>query len=124
MIVRPTFVAFLAAAMWLSLLASPSPAADALAAVGQPAISAVSELLKMLAKGPSTNDPRGMEQRYLCFALCDPREGLIGRSLSGVDRRLLAEAVCAGLQNNDDHRHCSQLYPLLDGMSEKIARSP
>lgn len=76
-------------------------AADALAAVGQPAISAVPELLQMLAKDPSQNDPRGMEQRYLCFALFNSRGGLIGRSLAGVDRGLLVAAVCAGLRNQD-----------------------
>ena len=76
-------------------------AADALAAIGEPAISTVPDLLQMLAKGPSENDPRGMEQRYLCFALFNQREGLIGRSLTGIDRGLLVEAVCAGLRNED-----------------------
>ena len=28
------------------------------------------------------------------------------------------------LENNDDHRHCSQLYPLFDGIPEEIAGSP
>ncbi len=76
-------------------------AADALAAIGERAMSAVPVLLKMLAKAPSENDPRGMEQRYLCFALFNRRDGLIGRSLADVDRGLLVEAVCAGLRNED-----------------------
>lgn len=76
-------------------------AAEALAAIGQPALSAVPELLQMLAKEPSPADPRGMEQRYLCFALFNRRGGLLGQSLVGVDRGLLVEAVGAGLRNED-----------------------
>ena len=76
-------------------------AAEALAGIGEPAMSAVPELLQMLAKGPSETDPRGMEQRYLCFALFNQRGGLIGRSLAGVDREALYAAVRAGLRNED-----------------------
>ena len=42
-----------------------------------------------------------MQQRYLCFALFNKRGGMLGRSLDGVDRRLLYEAVKAGLRNED-----------------------
>jgi hypothetical protein len=76
-------------------------AAEALANIGEPAMSAVPELLEMLARGPSEEDPRGMEQRYLCFALFNQRGGMLGRSLDGVDRELLMKAVRAGLQNED-----------------------
>ena len=76
-------------------------AAEALAGIGEPAMSAVPELLQMLAKGPSENDPRGMEQRYLCFALFNQRGGMLGRSLEGVDREALYAAVRAGLGNED-----------------------
>jgi hypothetical protein len=76
-------------------------AAEALAAIGQPAMSAVPELLAMLARGPASNDPRGMEQRYLCFALFNQRDGMLGRSLEGVDRPALYAAVRAGLANED-----------------------
>jgi hypothetical protein len=76
-------------------------AAEALAGIGEPALSAVPELLEMLAKGPSENDPRGMEQRYLCFALFNQRGGMLGRSLEGVDREALHAAVRAGLCNED-----------------------
>ena len=37
----------------------------------------------------------------MCFALFDRREGLIGRSLEGVDREALFAAVRAGLHNQD-----------------------
>jgi hypothetical protein len=42
-----------------------------------------------------------MEQRFLCFCLFNRRGGLIGRSLDGVDRKLLLRAVRVGLQNED-----------------------
>ncbi|MBL7222908.1 MAG: HEAT repeat domain-containing protein [Candidatus Brocadiae bacterium] len=73
-------------------------AAEALARIGDPAMSAVPELLERLAKGPSEDDPRGMEQRYLCFAVFGQ---MLKRSLDGVDRELLCKAVAAGLQNQD-----------------------
>jgi hypothetical protein len=76
-------------------------AADALVAIGEPALVAVPKLLEKLALGPTENDPRGMEQRYLIFALFNKRGGLLGRSLDGVDREQLYTAVRAGLQNQD-----------------------
>ena len=42
-----------------------------------------------------------MEQRFLCFALFDQRDGMLGRSLEGVDRESLYAAVRAGLCNED-----------------------
>lgn len=82
--------------MWLRI-----KAADALAAIGPAAIPAAPDLLKMLAREPGPKDPRGMEQRYLCFALFDQGKGLLSESLEGVDRDLLKAAVYAGLRNQD-----------------------
>lgn len=76
-------------------------AAEALAAIGDAAMPALPELLRMLADRDPEGDPRGMQQRYLCFALFDRRDGMVGRSLEGVDRELLYEAVRAGLRNDD-----------------------
>ena len=76
-------------------------AAEALARIGQPAMSAVPAMLERLARPDRENDPRGMEQRFLCFSLFNRRGGLIGRSLDGVDRELLLRAVRVGLQNED-----------------------
>jgi hypothetical protein len=76
-------------------------AADALAAIGDAAMSTVPKLLEMLARRPSRDDPRGMEQRYLCFALFNKRGGMLSRSLDGVDREALYAAVRAGLLNQD-----------------------
>jgi hypothetical protein len=82
--------------MWLRI-----KAADALAAIGDAAKPAVPELLKMLAREPGPDDPRAMEQRYLCFALFSKRGGLLSNSLDGVDRKLLNAAIHAGLRNQD-----------------------
>ena len=106
-------------------------AAEALAAIGDPAKVAVPELLAMLAKGPSEDDPRAMEQRYLSFALFSRRGGLLGSSLEGVDREQLMTAVRAGLLNQDGRARGSfatvytnlpfeELKPLLPAIHEAI----
>ena len=82
--------------LWLRVLS-----ADALAGIGEPARAAVPEMLARLTETDPENDPRGMEQRYLSFALFERRGGLIGQSLDGVDRELLMKAVRAGLLNED-----------------------
>ena len=114
--------------MWLRV-----KAADALAAIGQPAMVAVPELLEMLARGPTADDPRGMEQRYLSFALFNRRGGLLGNSLEGVDRGLLMKAVRAGLHNQDgrargaftsvyENLSLAELKPLLPAIHEAIIK--
>ena len=55
----------------------------------------------MMTDVDTADDPRGMQQRYLCFALFNKRDGLLGRSLEGVDRDALFTAVKAGLHNED-----------------------
>ena len=73
-------------------------AAEALAHIGQPAMGVLPELLTMIAKGPTPEDPRAMEQRYLSFAVFGK---LLRKSLDGVDETLLQKAIVAGLQNQD-----------------------
>ncbi|MCX6877828.1 MAG: DUF6288 domain-containing protein [Verrucomicrobia bacterium] len=86
--------------LWLRI-----KAAEALASIGTPAMQAVPELLALLAHVDKENDPRGMQQRYLSFALFDSGgehgAGMLNRSLDGVDRELLYQAVRAGLRNQD-----------------------
>ncbi len=82
--------------LWLRI-----KAAEALASIGEAAMSTVPELLAMLASENPRSDPRGMQQRYLCFALFNQRGGMLGRSLEGVDREALYTAVRAGLGNED-----------------------
>ena len=88
--------------LWLRILA-----AEALAGIGEPARIAVPEMLVRLTKRDPKNDPRNMEQRYVSFALFNRRGGLIGQSLEGVDRKLLMEAVRAGLLNEDGRARSS-----------------
>ena len=79
--------------LWLRICA-----ADALAHIGRPASGALPVLLKRLAVGPTSEDPRGMEQRYLCFAVF----GQMLRNDPGMaDPGLLQAAVAAGLTNED-----------------------
>lgn len=75
-------------------------AADALAKIGPAAKPAVPKLLELLAEVDKVNDPRGMQQRYLTFALFDG-DGMLHGSLEGVDREALYKAVRAGLKNED-----------------------
>jgi hypothetical protein len=70
-----------------------------LASIGEAAMPTVPEILMMLASDDPETDPRGMQQRYLCFALFQSRTGMLRRSLAGVDRAALYAAVRAGLGN-------------------------
>ena len=81
--------------LWLRI-----KAAEALASIGKPAMQTVPQLLELLAQVDTENDPRGMQQRYLSFALFD-EGGMLRRSLDGVDRQALYKAVKAGLKNQD-----------------------
>ena len=111
--------------LWLRI-----KAAEALAAIGEPAKQAVPQLLDMLARVDAQNDPRGMEQRYLCFTLFD-RNGMLARSLEGVDRPALSKAVRAGLKNEDGRARGSigsvyrrlsleEVTPLLPAIHEAV----
>ena len=113
--------------LWLRI-----KAAEALAAIGAPAMKTAPRLLEMLAQVDEKNDPRGMQQRYLSFALFD-RGGMLGRSLDGVDRPALYKAVRAGLKNQDGrargsigsvYRHLSltDIQPLLPAIHEAIVQ--
>ena len=113
--------------LWLRI-----KAAEALAAIGEPAKQAVPQLLDMLARVDAQNDPRGMEQRYLCFTLFD-RNGMLARSLEGVDRPALSKAVRAGLKNEDGRARGSigsvyrrlsleEIKPLLPAIHEAIVQ--
>jgi len=74
-------------------------AAQALGTAGRSGRTAIPDLLEMLAEQPTTEDPRGMQQRYLCFVLFDRGNGMLKRSLDGVDKEALYKGVRAGLQN-------------------------
>jgi uncharacterized protein DUF6288/HEAT repeat protein len=76
-------------------------AAEALGVIGEAAMPALPTLLDALAREPDQNDPRGMEQRYLCFVLFDGRNGMLRAPLDGVDMKALYTAIRAGLKNQD-----------------------
>jgi hypothetical protein len=104
-------------------------AAEALADIGEPAMAALPEMLTMLAKEPTAEDPRGMEQRYLSFIVFGK---ILKRTpLDGVDRDLLHTAITAGLQNQDGRARGTiggiygkltyeELKPLLPAINDAI----
>lgn len=79
--------------LWLRI-----KAAEALASIGPEAMSAAPILLERLAQKPAADDPRAMEQRYMCANVFGK---MLKNSLTGVDETLLRKAVIAGLQNQD-----------------------
>jgi Family of unknown function (DUF6288) len=112
--------------LWLRI-----KAAEALANIGSPAITAVPDLLRLLAQGDPKTDPRGMQQRYLIYALFQRRNGMLGRTLEGVDREALYLAVREGLKNQDGRaRGCissiyqnlsiEEIHPLLPAILKAI----
>jgi len=114
--------------LWLRIVAAKS-----LGKIGDDAKSAAPELLTLLAKAPDAADPRGMLQRYLSFALFDRREGLLRKSIDGVDREALSRAVRAGLHNQDGHARSQigsvysrlsteEIEPLLPAILEAILK--
>lgn len=103
-------------------------AAEALARIGEPAMSALPKLLTMLAKPPSGDDPRGMEQRYLSFAVFGR---MLRNSLNDVDKDLLRKAIAATLLNEDGRARSDvgriysklsfdEIKPLLPAIEEAI----
>ncbi len=105
-------------------------AASALAAIGKPAVSTLPDLLDLIARAPSPEDPRGMEQRFVAFAVFGrllPRL----QSLDDVDRDLLFTAIAQGLQNQDGRARSEisdvfrrlsyqQIQPLLPAIMQGI----
>ena len=75
-------------------------AAEALSAIGKPAIKSVPKLLKLFTVVDLENDPRGMQQRYFSYALFR-RGGLLSGSLKGIDMPTFYKAIEAGLKNED-----------------------
>jgi len=111
--------------LWLRI-----KAAEALSAIGAPAMKAVPQILEMLAQVDAKKDPRAMQQRYLTFALFD-RGGMLSRSLDGVDLPALYKAIQVGLKNQDgrargnigsiyQHLAFEDIRPLLPAIHEAI----
>ena len=107
-------------------------AADALAATGKPALPALPDILDRIARTPEKDDPRAMEQRYLCGAVFE-KMLTDAKKLEGVDRDQLRTAIARGLQNQDGHARSkvSRIYarltfeeiqPLLPAIRDAIVR--
>ena len=107
-------------------------AADALAAIGKEALPALPDILDRIARTPEKDDPRAMEQRYLCGAVF---EKMLNdkKKLEGVDRDRLRTAIARGLQNQDGHARSkvSRIYerltfeeiePLLPAICDAIVK--
>lgn len=106
-------------------------AAEAIAAMGEPGMPALPDLLERLAKGPTKEDPRGMEQRFLTFTVFGNM--LKKHRLKNVDKDLLRKAIAAGLENEDGRARASlgnmyeqltlkELEPLLPAIYDAIVK--
>jgi hypothetical protein len=104
-------------------------AAEAIAAMGDAGMPALPDLLERLARGPTKEDPRGMEQRFLAFTVFGKM--LKKHDLKNVDKDLLRKAVAAGLKNEDGRARASfsgiyqqlsfeELEPLLPAIYDAI----
>jgi len=113
--------------LWLRI-----KAAEALAAIGKPALPALPDILDRIARDPGRDDPRGMEQRYMCAAVFEKMLTDAG-NLEGVDREKLRLAIASGLRNQDGHARgqVSRMYsrltfeeiePLLPAIREAIVK--
>lgn len=90
-------------------------AAMALSKIGKKALPALPELLDIIARAPSPDDPRGMEQRFVAMAVFGELLRT-SKSLEGVDKEQLRKAIANGLKNQDGHARSeiSSVYSRLD----------
>lgn len=112
--------------LWLRI-----QAAEALGGIGQSAMPTLPKLLERITLPPSKEDPRGMEQRYLCSVVFS--QLLNKHPLTNVDAKLLQKAIIASLKNQDgrarsvvgtiyDKLSYEQLKPLLPAIHEAIVK--
>jgi hypothetical protein len=86
-------------------------AATVLAVIGKPALPALPDMLEIIVRGPTPEDRRGMEQRFVCSAIFS-KMLTTTKALDGVDREKLRAAIALGLQNQDGHARSeiSEIY--------------
>ncbi|MDX1682374.1 MAG: DUF6288 domain-containing protein, partial [Phycisphaeraceae bacterium] len=103
-------------------------AAEALARMGDRRQRAFPYLMAIIIRGPSRNDPRGMEQRFISQTLFG---NILRNSIEGVDIDQLRVAMMKALQNEDGRARSSvgrvykhltfeQIKPLLPAIVEAI----
>lgn len=104
-------------------------AAEVLGELGPPAMEILAVLLERIADGPTPEDPRGMEQRYLCDVVFGR---MLKNSLESVDKDLLRKAIAAALKNQDGrarsntanifkHLPYENIKPLLPAILDAVA---
>ncbi|MBT8043984.1 MAG: HEAT repeat domain-containing protein, partial [Verrucomicrobiae bacterium] len=110
--------------MWLRV-----QAAEALGSMGKAGMPALPKLLEIITVGPTKEDPRAMEQRFLTTIVF--KNMLRRHSLEGVDRKKLFAAVRSGLKNDDGRSRSAigsiynklsyeQIKPLLPAVYEAV----
>ncbi|MEY4566825.1 MAG: hypothetical protein RLY14_1795 [Planctomycetota bacterium] len=75
-------------------------AATALAMIGKESLPILPDLLEMIARKPASDDPRGMEQRFVSVAIFGELLNATS-SLEGIDQDKLRQAIANGLRNQD-----------------------
>jgi len=90
-------------------------AATALAMIGKESLPALPDLLEMIARKPASDDPRGMEQRFVSVAIFGELLNATN-SLEGVDQDKLRQAIANGLRNQDGlaRSEISSIFSRLD----------
>lgn len=107
-------------------------AAMALSKIGKQALPALPDLLEIIAREPSPDDPRGMEQRFVSMAVFGELLSAT-KSLEEVDKEQLRKAIAIGLQNQDGHARSEistvygrlsydELRPLLPAILDAIEK--
>jgi HEAT repeat protein len=107
-------------------------AATALAMIGNKALPVLPDMLEIIAQAPSPEDPRGMEQRFVSFALFGHLLAAT-KSLDQIDQDELRNAIVSGLKNQDGHARSEissvfsrlsyeQLRPLLPAILDAIEK--
>ncbi len=107
-------------------------AACVLGAIGKSAMPALPDMLELVVRGPTPNDPRGMEQRYVSSTIF-VKMLTNTKSLDGVDSSKLRAAIALGLQNQDGHARSQiseifshlrfeEIQPLLPAILEAIEK--
>ncbi len=90
-------------------------AATALAMIGKKALPALPDMLEIIARAPSPEDPRGMEQRFVSFAIFGELLPAT-KSLADIDQDQLRSAIANGLRNQDGHAR-SEISSVLSRLS-------
>lgn len=80
-------------------------AASALAAIGTPAMAALPDFLAIIGRDFAPTDPLGMEQRFISAVIFNQLLTYT-KTLEGVDREKLRNAIAQGLRNQDGYARC------------------